>query len=117
MILLLDLFVAMATLAIGGWGVVLLLSRGRLSCWEYFALTWFFGTSLVSLSIWIGGLFLRGIALQCTVTGICVSLGIIAFLRLHASGSRQREAFGTRYEFVLVTLFAVELIAMFLESF
>src|SRR5258707_263432 len=80
-----------ATLAVGGWGVVLLLSRGRLSCWEHFALAWFFGTSLVSLSFWIGGLFLRGIALQCVVTGICVLIGAIGFGRLRASGSKQRE--------------------------
>jgi hypothetical protein len=117
MIALLDLFVATATLAVGGWGVVLLLSRGRLSCWEHFALAWFFGTSLVSLSFWIGGLFLRGIALQCIVTGICVLIGAIGFGRLRASGSKHREPSGTRFEFVLLALFAAELIAMFWASF
>jgi hypothetical protein len=117
MIALLDLFVATATLAVGGWGVVLLLSRGRLSCWEHFALAWFFGTSLVSLSFWIGGLFLRGFPLQCVVTGICVLIGAIGFGRLRASGSKQREPSGTRFEFVLVALFAAELIAMFWASF
>ena len=117
MIALLDLFVATATLAIGGCGVVSLLSQRRLSWWEHCALAWFFGTSLVSLSLWIGGLFLRGTALQCTVTGICVLIGVIGLRRLRASGSKQREASGTRFEFVLVMLFAIELIAMFWASF
>src|ERR1700730_14572065 len=117
MIALLDMFVATATLAIGGCGVVSLLSQRRLRWWEHCALAWFFGTSLVSLSLSLGGLFLSGIALQCTVTGICVLIGVIGLRRLRASGSKQREASGTRFEFVLVMLFAVEMIARVLAAF
>jgi hypothetical protein len=117
MIVLIDLFIATATVAVAGGGVASLLSQRRLSWWEYCALAWLFGTSLVSLSLWIGGLFLHGIALQSTVTGICVLIGIIGFRRLRANGPKQQAASGTRFEFVLVTLFVVGLTAMFWASF
>jgi hypothetical protein len=112
-----GLLVATATIAAAGFGVTLLLVRQRLTIWEHCALAWLFGTATVSLCLWIGGLLLRGIPLQITVTCLCVALGALGFRRWRTFPGEKRTDPMKRAEIVFVTLFFIELALMFWLSF
>jgi hypothetical protein len=112
-----GLLVATATIAMAGFGVTMLLARQRLTIWENCALAWLFGTAAVSLSLWIGGLLLRGIPLQITVTCLCVALGALGFRRWRSVPAEKKTGSMTKAEIVFIALFVTELILMFWLSF
>jgi len=112
-----GLLVATATIAMAGFGVTMLLVRHRLTMWEYCALAWLFGTATVSVCLWIGGFFLRGIPLQITVTCLCVALGALGFRRWRTFREEQRTDSMKRAEIVFIALLVIELILMFWLSF
>src|SRR5207244_1298920 len=76
------------TLFVGGIGVVLLIMRGsqRLNVIECACLAWLFGVGIVSLLLWLGGMFASGIVLQCLVTVACLALGILGWRVRQKSG-------------------------------
>jgi hypothetical protein len=116
MTILVGLFAATATIVTAGFGVTMLLVRHRLTIWETCALAWLFGTVAVSLSLWVSGFFLHGIALQIAVTGICVVIGALGFQRWRTAPGQQKIRL-TKAEIVFITLFVIELILMFWLSF
>ena len=76
--ILLQLIAAYLTLLGAGLGVTLLIFRGarRLNLLECGCLAWLFGTGIVSLLLWICGIFTSGLSLQAIVTFACLALGL-----------------------------------------
>jgi len=112
-----GLLVATATIATAGFGVTMLLVRHRPTIWESCALAWLFGTAAVSLSLWIGGFLLHGMALQIAVTVLCVVVGALGFQRWRSVPAEKKTGSITKAEIVFITLFVIELILMFWLSF
>src|SRR5947209_20464985 len=65
-------------LFVGGMGLAMILlnSGNRVNLMECLCLSWLFGVGVVSLSLWLGGIVLSGVALQSLVIVICLALGI-----------------------------------------
>src|ERR1700737_1155954 len=116
MTILVGLLAATATISMAGFGVTTLLVRHRLTIWEHCALAWLFGTAAVSLSLWIGGFLLHGIALHIAVTGFCIVTGALGFRRWRTVPAEKKIGF-MRAEIVFIALFVIELILMFWLSF
>ncbi|MEP6810138.1 MAG: hypothetical protein ABI992_07830 [Chthoniobacterales bacterium] len=85
-----GLLFAFVTLLLAGAGVALLAQRGRarINFLETWALSWFFGSGVVSFLLWSGGAFLSGIGLQTSVTVVAVTLGVFGFALARKSGAR-----------------------------
>jgi hypothetical protein len=101
---------AFITILAGGFGLTIMLVRRRLTKTEHFALAWLFGTVLVSLTLWLGGFVLRGIALQVFVAAICVTLGAIGFRRWRTF--QAIAASRTRFENIFIAVFVIELMSI-----
>ena len=102
---------AMFTILAAGFGITLLLARKRLTTYEHFALAWLLGTAVVSLALWLGGFFARGLALQVFVSATCLSLGAIGITqwrRLTPVAPRSR----TPAEIIFIVIFALELMSI-----
>src|SRR5205807_219333 len=71
------LSIAILTIFVGGLGVTLLALGGekRVNVAEAGALSWFFGTGLISLLLWSAGLLFKGALLQTIVTLLALALG------------------------------------------
>ena len=117
MITFVGLLAATFTIAAAGFGVTVLLARQRLTMAEYGALAWLFGTAIVSLSLWIGGLLIRGIGLQLIVTAFCVLLGSVGFARWRKLSSKQKSDSWKTADSMFIALFAIELMSIFWLSF
>src|SRR5215468_10375200 len=75
-------FLAAVALAIAaGAGLVALLAPAQLHFPERLALSWLFGSMSVSLLLWLCSFFFHGLVLQAALTLLCLTLGVIAFLR------------------------------------
>ncbi len=72
---------AFLTFALAGVGTALLVARGRtqVNAWEIGSIGCFFGTGMVSLSLWVGGLFLAGWMLMAVVSAVALALGAWGF--------------------------------------
>jgi hypothetical protein len=114
---LIGLLAAMFTIAAGGFGVAVLLTRQRLAICEYLALSWLFGTALVSFALWIFGFFVRGLTLQMATTAVCICLGAIGFARQRRLPPAPKEAVNQRWNIIFVVLFAIELLSILWLSF
>ena len=72
----LGLLAAYSTLFAAGFGIALLLTRASpINLIELAALSWLLGVGIVSLLLWLGGIFVSGLVLQLFVTLACVVLG------------------------------------------
>src|SRR5438132_13507021 len=73
----LALLGAFGTLLVAGYGILALLVRQktRLTLTEQIAFSWLLGIGVVSLLLWILGLFVQGVLLPGLVSIICLSLG------------------------------------------
>ena len=103
------------TLFAAGIGVALLIMRGsrRINPIECACLAWLFGVGVVSLLLWLGGMFATGIVLQCFVTAACLTLVILGWRakqrnQLHFSLPRPSNS----VEWVLAGLLLVELVTI-----
>src|SRR4051794_1662783 len=78
----LGLFAGLVTLLAAGFGAALLLMKGRtrVNFLECAVLAWLFGGGIVSLLLWVGGLFMSGYPLQLSVTGAAVALTVAGAL-------------------------------------
>src|SRR5664279_2400181 len=68
---------ALCTLLLAGSGAVLLLLRGRprINVLEWAALSWFFGSGIISLLLWGGGMVSSGPMLQGLTAAIALTVG------------------------------------------
>jgi hypothetical protein len=80
----LALFGAFGTLFVAGYGLLVWLIRQetRLSLTEQIAFSWLLGTGVVSLLLWIFGLFVHGVLLPTLVSIVCLSLGFVGWRRM-----------------------------------
>jgi hypothetical protein len=114
---LLGLAGAYFTLLIGGAGVALLILRSstRLNVVEGACLAWLFGVGVVSLLLWLGGIFTSGVVLQSLVALFCVVLGILGWRvtqrrEVHFSHPRPKST----VEWILTATLLLELLALFI---
>ena len=117
--MILGLLAGYFTLFAAGIGVALLIMRGspRLNLIECACLAWLFGVGVVSLLLWLGGIFASGIVLQGLVMASCLVLGILGW---RAKQRNQIEFSlpkpGNSIEWALAGLLLIELIAIFFVS-
>ena len=107
------------TLFAAGFGITLLAMRTspRANIIECACLSWLLGTGVVSLLIWLCGLVVSGLALQCLVTAACLSLGIAGWRikqakRIQLSLPRPTN----RVEWILAILLVLQLVTIFFVS-
>ncbi len=113
--IILGLVAGYFTLFAAGVGVALLIMRGsrRINPIECACLAWLFGVGVVSLLLWLGGMFASGIVLQRSVTAACVTLVVLGWRakqrnQLHFSLPRPSSS----VERVLAGLLLVELVTI-----
>ena len=125
---LLGLFAAYVTLFAAGLGIIVLLLRRltrlrqgyggqAINLIECAALSWLFGSGVVSLLLWLGGIVVSGLVLQLSVTLACVALGFTGWRikksnAIHFSLPRPNN----RLEWILAGLLALELGTIFFVS-
>ncbi len=89
---LLGLIVGLSLFLVAGAGLTLLAARGRksLNLWEASALSFFLGTGVISLLLWICGAFLAGPALQYFIALAAVGLGAWGVIGARRNGLKVR---------------------------
>jgi hypothetical protein len=108
-----GVFAALATIWAAGFGALALIVREpkRLNLAEQFAVSWLFGTGIVSLSIWMFGFFLDGVVLFSGVALVCVVLPLIAW-KTKGAFRFQPLRRPTSIELVLTCILALEVLAI-----
>ena len=114
--ILLGLVGGYVTLFAAGFGVVLLIKRDstQVNLIECSCLAWLLGVGVVSLLLWLAGIFVSGFTLQLLVAAACVVFGIVAWRikqsrKLHFSMPRPNG----RLEWSLAGLLTIELVLIF----
>ena len=107
------------TLFAAGFGITMLAMRTspRTNIIECACLSWLLGTGVVSLLIWLGGLVVSGLVLQCLLAAACLFLGIAGWRikqtkRIQISLPRPKS----RVEWILAILLVLQLITIFFVS-
>jgi len=107
------------TLFAAGFGITLLVMRTspRTNIIECACLSWLLGTGVASLLIWLCGLIVSGLALQCVVAAACLFLGIAGWRtkqtkQIQMSLPRPKS----RVEWILVFLLVLQLVTIFFVS-
>lgn len=114
-----GLTAALLIIVIGGLGLTLALRPCKhFNLAELCALSWFFGTGLISLLLWIGGLFFSGVFLQSFVAILALGLGIVVF----SQATKERISFVFPYprsliEWILLITITVQFGIIFWASF
>ena len=117
--ILLQLIAAYLTLLSAGLGATLLILRSaaRLNLLECGCLAWLFGTGIVSLLLWICGIFISGLALQAVVTLACLALGLIGWRRKQRGDSTFRLPLPHgAIEWLLASFIVIEIATIFFVS-
>ncbi len=116
----LGLLTGLLTLLAGGVGATLLLMRGatRINLFECTALGWLFGSGIIALLLWAGGLFLSGLPLQLSVAATAVALARAGFASVRKEHGRlvfpkPRNAL----EWSLAGAIALEIVVLIYSSF
>ncbi len=113
-----GILAAAMTIFGAGFGTTMLLVRRPPTILETCALAWLLGTAVVSLSLWIGGFFVRGIALQITAAAVCILLGALGLRRWRVLPRPEQTTQPRKtLETIFMVLFAVELTLIFCLSF
>src|SRR5438552_12623838 len=112
----LALLAAFGTLLVAGYGVLALLVRQktRLTLTEQIAFSWLLGIGVVSLLLWIFGLFVHGGLLPGLVSIVCLSLGFVGWRRMVPVPRRRRP---TPFEIFLGIIIVIEIAIVFYLSF
>lgn len=80
--ILVGLCFGIATFLSAGFGVALILRQSRQwNIIECVCVSWLLGTGIVTLLLWIGGIFLSGTGLRVSIALVCAILGGIGFGR------------------------------------
>ena len=107
------------TLFAAGFGLVLLLTKDstRINAVECACLCWLLGVGIVSVSLWLGGMVLSGLALQGFVTALGVGIAIAGW-RIKQRNQIQFSLprLNGRVEWILALLLALELMSIFFVS-
>lgn len=116
----LGLFAGLFTIFVGGLGVTMSIfaRAGRINLIEGTCLGWLFGTGIVSLLLWICGMFCSGIVLQSVVTIACLALGTFGWRakrNAHARFTLPRPANAT--EWILGSIVLIEIAILLFVSF
>jgi hypothetical protein len=103
-----------------GFGVNTLLPRNtqRIAMTELIALSWLLGGAVISLSLWLLGISLRGVLLQVAVTIISLGLTLIGVAQWRKNRLLLRVPWPLNWiEGVLGTLLCLEIALVFLFTF
>jgi hypothetical protein len=118
--ILLGLFAALFTIFVAGLGVTMsIFARASgLNLVESICLGWLLGTGIVSLLLWISGMFCSGFVLQTVVTVACLVLGMLGWRAKRNANARfslPRPA--NVIEWILGSIVAVEIAILLFVSF
>ena len=115
---LLGLLAGYFTIFAAGFGVALLISRAtRINLVEHICLAWLFGAGIVSLLLWLCGMFVPGLALQLAITILCVALGVAGWrIKQHRQIQFSLPRPQSRFEWILAGVLAIELAIIFFVS-
>ena len=113
----LALLGAFGTLLVAGYGVLALLVRQktRLTLAEQIAFSWLLGIGVVSLLLWIFGLFVQGVLLPGLVSIICLSLGFVGWRQTVPLSLGRRGP--KPFEILLGLIVVLEIASVFYLSF
>ena len=113
----LALLGAFGTLLVAGYGVLALLVRQktRLTLTEQIAFSWLLGIGVVSLLLWIFGLFVQGVLLPGLVSIICLSLGFVGWRQTVPLSLGRRGP--KPFEILLGIIVVIEIASVFYLSF
>jgi hypothetical protein len=116
----LGLIAALFTIFIAGLGVTMsILARGgRVNLIECVCLAWLLGTGVVSLLLWLCGMFCSGLILQTVVTIACLGLAILGWRakkRSNATFALPRPSNVT--EWILSGIVLIEIAVLLFVSF
>lgn len=118
--ILLGLFVALATLFAAGFGATLISLRGttRVNLLESLALSWLFGSGIISLLLWIAGFVLSGFALQLGVAAAAITLAMYGCRSIYKTHLRiDCPKPRSVCEWCLGLVIALEILVMFYAAF
>jgi hypothetical protein len=116
-----GLIAALFTIFIAGLGMavsVFARGGGRINLIECACLAWLLGTGIVSLLLWICGMFCSGFILQLVVTIACLALAILGWRakqRLNATFTLPRS--GNITEWILASVVLIEIAVLVFVSF
>lgn len=102
-----------------GFGATVWLTRSsrEIEWLELSALAWFFGTAVVSLTLWLVSFFARGLVLQIFVTLVCLALAISGVVQIRRRSMTSRLALPkSRIEYALAGLILIEIAIVFFLS-
>jgi hypothetical protein len=111
---------AIITILGAGFGALQLINppRARTDVASFFALSWLFGTCIVSALIWLLGFVARGAALPGIVTLICISLPLVAcWIKGRPAFSWPEWRRLRPIDFVLASVLAVQIAIIFYLSY
>jgi hypothetical protein len=114
-----GLLLGYCALLCGGFGITVLLMRGasRLNIVECCCLAWLFGIGVVSLLLWILGMFCSGLVLPSLVAAFCLALGAMGWIKTSRS---QAKFFIPRpqnlFQWILLGFLAFEIAIVFWVS-
>jgi hypothetical protein len=116
----LGLFAALFTIFVAGLGATMSIfaRAGRINLIECACLSWLVGTGIVSLLLWICGMFCSGFVLQAIVTIACLALGILGWRAKRNANARftlPRPA--NVIEWVLSSIVLIEIAVLLFVSF
>lgn len=103
-----------------GYGLALLVLKDllRINLIECGCLSWLFGVGIVSLLLWVCGIFSSGLALQGIVTAICIGLGLIGWRTQQQARPRfELPLPETWVEWALAIMIALEIATVTFVSF
>jgi hypothetical protein len=115
-----GLLAALLTIFIAGFGVAMWIfaGGGRMNLVECVCLSWLLGCGVVSLSLWICGLFCSGLVLQAIVTLLCLILTIIGWrAKRHANAKFEVPRPRTIAEWILGSIILIEIAILIFVSF
>jgi hypothetical protein len=115
-----GLLAALFTIFVAGIGVTMSIfaHTGRLNSVECGCLGWLLGTGVVSLSLWICGMFCSGLGLQIVVTIACLALGILGWrAKRNANARFILPAPASATEWILSGIVLIEIAVLLFVSF
>jgi len=118
--ILIGLVTAVLTILAAGFGVTLSIfaRTKRFNLVECACLSWLLGSGIVSLLLWLGGMFCSGLVLQAVVTSACLALAIFGWREKQKSAARFNcPTPKNPIEWVLATIVALEVAILFFVSF
>ena len=115
-----GLIAGLCAILLAGFGVTLLLMRGatQINLLECAALSWLFGSGVISLLLWGGGMLVSGSLLQVLTAVIAVAVGAWGFASARQDGVRfSLPRPQSALQWILCAAVACEVVTIFYLSF